>query len=136
MRIITSFDSDDSYYLIAPEDVKMDKILNAIFNNTGMRKKSFAEQEVQWIFSCLFQNAEDLGHYYKTYYFEEYDSFPDFLYQYKLFEEDFIDHISLRENETLWELRYHIDSYQVRQILGHENENLPLFNRFLEGIRL
>lgn len=49
-------------------------------------------------------------------------------------EYDTIDSMGLQEGETLWELRNAISGYNVRDLIGYENENLPLFNRFLEGV--
>lgn len=136
MRIIAGTETNYDFYLISPKEVGMNKILNVISENTGMRKRSFADLEVQIIFSQLFRNAVDLKHNYQKYYNEEYDSFREFLYQYKTLEYVFIDSIRLQENETLWQLRYNIDSYDVENILGHQNENLPLLNHFLEVINL
>ena len=67
-------------YLIAPEGLEMDSILEAVRNHTGMRKGSFADRQVKRIFSDLFCNAFDLKSCYRKYYIEEYDSFREFLY--------------------------------------------------------
>lgn len=133
MRLV-GIESD--YYLIAPEGVEMNRIIKVVYDNTGMRKNSFADLQVQKIFSDLLYCAVDLKYNYKRYYIEEYDSFREFLYQKETMEYELIDSIYLRENDTLWKLRYQINSYNVRDIIGYENENLSMLNCFLEGIRI
>lgn len=136
MKIVLGYKSDDDYYLITPEMVKMEIILKAICNNTGMKKNSFADLEVNKIFSDLFSNAVDLKDIYNKYYAEEYDSFKKFLYNHETMENEFIDTINLSENETLWDLKYHINNYGIKDIIGFNNENLPILNCFLEGIQV
>lgn len=127
---------EEKCYLIALEGLEMDSILEAVRNHTGMRKGSFADQQVDRIFSDLFCNAFDLKSCYRKYYMEEYDSFREFLYQKETLEYDTIDSMELQEGDTVWELRYGINSYSIRDLIGYENENIPLFNQFLEGINV
>lgn len=124
----------DKYYLIAPRGLEMDSLLGTLNSHTGMRKDSFADMQVKRIFSDLFCNAVDLKVCYRKYYIKEYDSFREFLYQKETLEYDTIDSMGLQEGETLWELRNAISGYNVRDLIGYENENLPLFNCFLEGV--
>lgn len=124
----------DKYYLIAPEGLEMDILLGILSSRTGMRKDSFADMQVKRIFLDLFCGAVDLMDCYRKYYIKEYDSFREFLYQKETLEYDTIDSIGLQKGETLWELRYTISGYGVRDLIGYENENLPLFNHFLEEI--
>lgn len=135
MRIITISDVSNAYYLITPEGIMMNYLIETIFDNTGMRKGSFADQQIKKIFSSLFQGAVDLKHIYNKYYSKEYDSFREFLYQYKTFEYDFIDYVSLSDGDTIWELRQKsLDG--IEELIGYNNEKLPLFNQFLEEIRI
>nr|WP_300807612.1 hypothetical protein [uncultured Acetatifactor sp.] len=124
----------EKYYLIAPEGLGVYGILEVLSNYTGMRKDSFADMQVKRIFSDLFRGAVDLKACYRKYYIKEYDTFREFLYQKETLEYGAIDSMELREGEALWELKYTINGYNVRDLIGYENENLPLFNDFLEGI--
>ena len=124
----------EKYYLIAPEGLGVYGILEVLSNYTGMRKDSFADMQVKRIFSDLFRGAVDLKACYRKYYIKEYDTFREFLYQKETLEYGSIDSMELREGEALWELKYTINGYNVRDLIGYENENLPLFNDFLEGI--
>ncbi len=124
----------EKYYLIAPEGLGVYGILEVLSNYTGMRKDSFADMQVKRIFSDLFRGAVDLKASYRKYYIKEYDTFREFLYQKETLEYGAIDSMELREGEALWELKYTINGYNVRDLIGYENENLPLFNDFLEGI--
>ena len=123
----------EKYYLIAPEGLGVYGILEVLSNYTGMRKDSFADMQVKRIFSDLFRGAVDLKACYRNY-IKEYDTFREFLYQKETLEYGAIDSMELREGEALWELKYTINGYNVRDLIGYENENLPLFNDFLEGI--
>ena len=114
----------------------MEKILKAICDNTGMRKNSFADLEVNKIFLDLFSDAVDLKDIYNKYYAEEYNSFKEFLYNHETMENEFIDTVNLSENETLWDLKYQINNYGVKDIIGFDNENLPILNSFLGGIQV
>lgn len=133
MRIVAT---EETYYLICPEGSDINRILETVYNNTGMRKGSFADREVRKIFRNLFDCAVDLKACYSKYYKEEYDSFGDFLYQKETMEHEEIDSMKLQDGDALWKLQYEINSYGVRDIIGYENENLPLLNLFLEGIRI
>ena len=124
----------EKYYLIAPEGLGVYGILEVLSNYTGMRTDSFADMQVKRIFSDLFRGAVDLKACYRKYYIKEYDTFREFLYQKETLEYGAIDSMELREGEALWELKYTINGYNVRDLIGYENENLPLFNDFLEGI--
>ena len=124
----------EKYYLIAPEGLGVYGILEVLSNYTGMRKDSFADMQVKRIFSDLFRGAVDLKACYRKYYIKEYDTFREFLYKKATMEYGAIDSMELREGEALWELKYTINGYNVRDLIGYENENLPLFNDFLEGI--
>lgn len=135
MKIITGFNVSNDYYLLAPEGIMMNRLLESIFDHTGMRKNSFADQQVRKIFSDFFQGAVDLKYIYKKYYDKEYDSFREFLYQYKTLDYEFIDYASLSDSDTIWDLRQKsIDG--IEELIGYNNENLPLFNRFLEEINI
>lgn len=136
MKLVLGYKSDDDYYLITPKKVKMEKILKAIYDNTGMRKNSFADLEVKKFFSDLFSNAVDLKDIYNEYYIDEYDSFKQFLYNHETMDNEFIDMVNLSENDTLWDLKYQINNYGVKDIIGYDNENLPILNCFLEGIQV
>lgn len=136
MKLVLGYKSDDDYYLIAPERVKVEKILKAIYDNTGMRKNSFADLEVKKFFSDLFSNAVDLKDIYNKYYNEEYDSFNLFLYNHETMDNKFINMVNLSENDTLWDLKYQVNNYGVKDIIGFDNENLPILNCFLEGIQV
>lgn len=127
---------EDDYYLIAPEGVEMNRIIEGVCDNTGMRKNSFADLQVQKIFSDLLYCAVDLKYDYKKYYIEEYDSFREFLYQKETMEYELIDSMNLEENDTLWKLRYKMNSYNVKEIIGYDNENISMLNCFLEGIQI
>lgn len=127
---------EDNYYLIAPEGTEMAQILKAVYSNTGMRKNSFAEREVKRFFSDLFSCAIDLKAIYKKYYMKEYDSFDEFLYQKENFEYEEIESLGLNASDALWKLRYKINSYGVKSLIGYSCENLPLLNHFLEEIPL
>lgn len=133
MRIVGT---ETDYYLIAPDGVVMNRILKSIYDNTGMRKNSFADLQVKKIFSDLFQCAVNLKYNYKKYYIQEYDSFQEFLYQKEMIEYELIEFMHLQENDALWKLRYDINSYSVKDIIGYKNENLLMFNGFLEGIQI
>lgn len=125
---------DEKYYLIAREGLEMCGILEILSNHTGMRKDSFADIQVKRIFSDLFCGAVDLRACYRKYYIKEYDTFRDFLYQKEMLEYGVIDSLKLQEDEALWELKYTISGYSVRDLIGYENENLSLFNDFLKGL--
>lgn len=132
MKIIAT---EEGYYLVAPEGADMKRILKAVCEHTGMRKGSFADREVQKIFSDLFQCAVDLKYSYRKYYIEEYESFREFLYQKETMEYEQIDSMNIQEEDTLWELRDGVNRYGVKDMIGYENENIPMLNRFLEGIK-
>lgn len=136
MRLVGMVGADAEYYLIAPKGKQMKEIIEAVCENTGMRKNSFADLQVKIIISDLFHCAEDLKYNYNKYYIEEYDTFEEFLYKKETMEESFIMSINLQENDTLWRLRYEINSYSIRDIIGYENQNLSVLNRFLEGISI
>lgn len=127
---------EDNYYLISPNGVEINRILENVCENTGMRKNSFADLQVRKIFSDLFRCAVDLKSCYRKYYIEEYDSFREFLYQKETMEYELIDSMNLQENDTLWRLRYEINSYSVRNIIGYDNENISMLNHFLEEIQI
>lgn len=133
MKIIAT---EDNYYLIAPDGVDMKRILNMVCEHTGMRKGSFADLEVQEIFSDLFRCAVNLKYSYRKYYIEEYDSFREFLYQKETMEYEQIDSMNLQDDDTLWELRDGVNRYGIKDIIGYENENILMLNRFLEGIKV
>lgn len=131
MRIIGS---EEDYYLIAPQGVRLNRIMQAVNDHTGMRAGSFADQQVKRIFSDLFRSAMDLRSLYGNYYIEEYDSFREFLYQREGIEYVFIDSMQLQEEDTLWKLRYGINNYGIKDLIGYENENISVLNCFLKGV--
>ena len=127
---------EDDYYLITPEGVGLNRIIKVVCDNTGMRKNSFADLQVKKIFSDLLYCAVDLKSNYRKYYVEEYDSFREFLYQKETMEYELIDSMHLQENDALWKLRYQMNSYSVKDIIGYDNENISMLNCFLEGIQI
>lgn len=131
MRIVGA---DEDYYLIAPQGVELNKIMQAVNDHTGMRAGSFADLQVKRIFSDLFRGAMDLWSIYGNYYIEEYDSFREFLYQREGMEYESIDSIQLQKEDTLWKLRYGINNYGVKDLIGYENENISILNHFLKGV--
>ena len=111
----------EKYYLIAPEGLGVYGILEVLSNYTGMRKDSFADMQVKRIFSDLFRGAVDLKACYRKYYIKEYDTFREFLYQKETLEYGAIDSMELREGEALWELKYTINGYNVRDLRSEEH---------------
>ena len=99
-----------------------------------MKKRSFAEDYTVKILKNLIFGAVDLRENYTKYYFEEYDSFEEYLYSKELFEMETIQSIKIRSNESLWMLRFIRNDYSIKTILGFEDENLHTINKTLEYI--
>lgn len=117
------------YYLIMDQNIEPSMILSGIIDNSGMRKGSFADDQVIHIFKGLLMGASDLRHMYDTYYSEEYSSFGEYLYKKEKFSEDFIKHLA--DNETIYALRYTVNNYSLRDIIGYENENLDIITEMM-----
>lgn len=117
-------------YLILPKDIDCSDLLSEICSNTGMRRGSFADSQVIRIFKNLLGEAENLHHIYDDYYSEEYDSFKDYLYKKENCSKDFIK--TLSDNETVYILRYSINNYSIRDIIGYEEENLGIINQMMQ----
>ena len=127
---------EESYYLISSEGKTSSEILDSILSNAGMRKNSFAEDQIKLLFSNLLHGAVDLKKIYKGYYIDEYDSFREFLYQKETLEYSWIDSLQINEMQTLWEIRYWLNDYGIRDLIGYEQENLKMINEFLETIQV
>ena len=105
-----------------------------IREHNGMKKGSFAESYVIKILMDLISGAVNLGEKYKKYYFEEYESFEEYLYKKELLETEVIQSIKLGTDESLWILRFTSNNYLIDSILGYEDENLQIINKTLEYV--
>ena len=99
-----------------------------------MRKGSFADRYVIKIMSRILNGAVDLGKRYRKYYADEYSSFTEFLYKKELMDNDSINKLSLKHDETLFRLNFLINDYSIKSIVGYENENLLLINQLLGAV--
>lgn len=125
---------EENYFLKIDSRCTISTLLERVQSHNGMKKGSFAEKYVVKIITDLLNGAINLGEKYSKYYFEEYDSFEDYLYKKELFEIEMIKEINLRADETLWMLRFTTNNYSIKNIIGYEDENLQIINQTLEYI--
>lgn len=125
---------EDVYFLKTDLEFSINTFIEMIKKNNGMKKRSFAEDYTVKILKNLIFGAVDLRENYTKYYFEEYDSFEEYLYSKELFEMETIQSIKIRSNESLWMLRFIRNDYSIKTILGFEDENLHTINKTLEYI--
>lgn len=125
---------EDNYFLKTDSEFNICSFIEMIQQHNGMKKGSFAEGYVVKILTDLMFGAVDLGEKYRRYYFEEYESFEEYLYKKELLETETIQSIRLRPDESLWMLRFTSNNYSIKSILGYEDENLQAINKTLEYI--
>lgn len=125
---------EENYFLKTDLKGTISLLLEKVQANNGMVKGSFAEKYVVKIFADLLNGATNLGEKYNKYYSEEYDSFETYLYKKELFEMEMIRKINLQSDENLWALRFTTNNYSIKDIIGYEDENLPIINQTLEYI--
>ena len=125
---------EDLYFLKTDLEFSINTFIEIIKKNNGMKKRSFAEDYTVKILKNLIFGAVDLRENYTKYYFEEYESFEEYLYKKELFEMETIQSIKIRSNESLWMLRFIRNDYSIKTILGFEDENLQTINKTLEYI--
>ncbi len=125
---------EENYFLKTDLKGTISSLLEKVQANNGMVKGSFAEKYVVKIFTDLLNGATNLGEKYSKYYSEEYDSFETYLYKKELFEMEMIRKINLQSDENLWALRFTTNNYSIKDIIGYEDENLPIINQTLEYI--
>ena len=125
---------EENYFLKIDSRCTISTLLERLQSHNVMKKGSFAEKYVVKIITDLLNGAINLGEKYSKYYFEEYDSFEDYLYKKELFEIEMIKEINLRADETLWMLRFTTNNYSIKNIIGYEDENLQIINQTLEYI--
>lgn len=126
--------TEDTYFLKADSMFDVSNIIEMIQQHNGMKKGSFAEGYAIRILTDLIAGAVNLGEIYRKYYFEEYESFEDYLYKKELLEIDTIQSIKLVASESLWRLRFTSNNYSIKSILGYEDENLQIINKTLEYV--
>jgi len=125
---------EENYFLKTDLKDTISSLLEKVQAHNGMIKGSFADKYVVKIFTDLLNGATNLGKKYSKYYSEEYDSFENYLYKKELFEIEMIRKIDLRSDENLWALRFTTNNYSIKDIIGYEDENLPIINQTLEYI--
>lgn len=126
--------AEERYFLKTDSKFNVSNFLKKIQNHNGMMKGSFAEDYVIKILTDLLVGAIDMREKYERFYSEEYDSFEEYLYKKELIEKETIQNIKLEINELLWRLRPESNSYSIKSILGHYDENLPIINQTLEYV--
>ena len=124
----------ENYFLKTDSELSISTLLEKVQCNSGMDKGSFAEKYVVKIITDLLTGAINLGEKYNKYYLEEYDAFEDYLFKKELFEKETIKKLNIQSNETLWLLRFTINNYSIKDIIGYEDENLQIINQTLEYI--
>ena len=125
---------EDTYFLKADSEFSVYNFIEMIREHNGMKKGSFAESYVIKILTDLISGAVNLGEKYRKYYFEEYESFEEYLYKKELLESEVIQSIKLGTDESLWILRFTSNNYSIDSILNYEDENLQIINKTLEYI--
>ena len=124
----------DEYLFIAPIEMTVEKVLEKINSDTGMRKGSYADCFVKLVFGNLLKGADNLRYFYDRYYSMEYDDFKTYLYCKEMFEDEEIQQMNLADNESVWRLESALNSYSTTTIFGYEDENLEIFNNYLETL--
>lgn len=112
------------------------KLEEALGHRLAMRKGSFAERYSLKIFRNLFQYARDLRQEYEEYYGEEYDSFPEFLYQKEFWEARDIEDAALTGEDTILKLQMDDSSYNMDTLLDYDDSIISMVTQILEGIDL
>ena len=125
----------DEYLFIADRDMTVEKALEKINGDTGMRKGSYADRFVKMVFSNLLKGADNLRYFYDRYYSKEYDDFKTYLYCKEMFEDVEIQQMHLADNESVWRIESALNSYSTTTIFGYEDENLVIFNNYLETLK-
>lgn len=110
-------DASGVYYWLVPSNFSVDVFLDKVDKTVGMRKGSFASFYIRKIFSAIIVNAENLTNEYKIWYFEEYQSFEDFLYNKKMIDADIIEKFNLNSDKQLLLLNIKLFSYNVDQLM-------------------
>ena len=130
---------DNKYYLKTPKGMSLKDIINDINKNNDMIKDSFADKYSKNIIFDILNGAIDLENKYSKYYFEEYNSFKEYLYKKELISFDFLLQLNLNINEALWLLDIHGNNYNITGLLEYYDENtniLKIINNILENIKL
>lgn len=128
------FNFNGTYFFKLNQSLTPNIIIEKLRKNSGMKKDSFAEEYVIKIFSQILYNAEDLFENYNTYYYQEYSSFSEYLYNKELLDSQLIKKINLGTNEHLWKIHMYRNGYNVKNIIGYNNENLEILNSVICGI--
>ena len=121
----------DRYFMKTPKDKTLSCIYKNIYKNNGMRKGSFADKYSNMIISEILNDSIDLDYTYRKYYFDEYNTFEEYLYKKELIDSDFIQLLSLEENTSLWLL----DIRSNYELLSYDENNnlLDILNKMFEG---
>lgn len=125
---------DQGYFLKSDITLTLSELFCLIERNSEMRKGSFAEKCTIKILEDLLKGAINLREKYNKYYSCEYSNFEEYLYRKELIDLAEINDIAIQESETLWELRFMIHNYSIKNIIGYNDENLELINQTLEYI--
>lgn len=126
--------AEETYFMKTDFDFVISDFTEKLLVHNGMKKRSFAEGYVIRILTTLIAGAIDMREKYNRFYFEEYDSFEEYLYKKELLEKETIQDINLKANELLWMLRFTSNDYSIKSILCYDNENLQIINQTLEYI--
>ena len=134
MKII-SF-GEETYYCMVRKRFLMEDFERELCRHLNMRENSFAYSYSLKIFRDFFRYSKDLRKEYQDYYAQEYSDFETYLYQKELLDRDEIALFELKRNQTILKLRPSFNSYNVENIISHDEDGIKILNQVLEDINL
>lgn len=126
----------EDYYCKVYETYSVESFKKKLDEHLDMRKKSFADQYTKKIVMDFFRYAKDLKKEYLDFYLQEYDDFPNFLFQKELWSWEEIEKLYLEKNQTILRLRPFLCDYNAKNFVEYDDEGLSILNQMLEEINL